>query len=348
MNINVGIMGATGYTGIELVRLLQQHPQVKLAYLASESHCDKTLNTVYPHLHDQNQNLKNYDLDEISSTCDVVFLALPSGKAVGMTQALLFAGKKVIDLGADFRLRNANEYKKWYGEEAADSDLQNQAVYGLAEAGYREQIQTAALIANPGCYPTATILSVLPALSAEIIEINECIFDVKSGISGSGRTAQLNNHFCEVMENLIPYQLAGKHRHTPEIEQELAKVAKQSLTIQFTPHLIPMTRGILSTGYFKLKKNITQHEVNLLYQQFYKQEPFIRLVESYMIPNVKQVCGTNYCDIGVYVDVRTKRLIAISVIDNLIKGAAGQAIQNMNLMYRFQETMGLTAAAIYP
>lgn len=331
--IKTAIIGATGYTGIELVRLLHQHPNAEITQVVTESYAGQELAQVYPHLK-KFISLEGtaLDTDKIAAKCDVIFLALPHGKAKEIATPLLQAGKKVIDLSADFRLRNSA----------------SEAVYGLAEAGYRAAISKASMIANPGCYPTASILAALPALHAQIIEPQECIIDAKSGVSGAGRSLQLHTHHCEVTENLTPYQLGGVHRHTPEIEQEFSAIAKQAVTVQFTPHLVPLIRGLLVTAYFKLKQNLSTETVLDIYQKHYANEFFIRVRPLNEIPQVKQVRGSNFCDIGICVDKRTQRLIVVSAIDNLIKGAAGQAVQNFNLMCGIQENTGLMAAGIYP
>ncbi|CAN5293033.1 N-acetyl-gamma-glutamyl-phosphate reductase [soil metagenome] len=349
MPLKVSIIGATGYVGIELVRLLLQHPQVQISHLTTESYVGEEITTIYPHLQQLiNTDLQQLNLNEITANSDVVFIALPHGKAISMSETLLNRGVKVIDLGADFRLRDPNDYRQWYQAEPAAAALLQQAVYGLAEAGYRHAIAKAQLIANPGCYPTATILALLPAIRAGIIELDSCIIDAKSGISGAGRGLRISSLYCEVAENLSPYALAGQHRHTPEIEQELSVIAKQNLLIQFSPHLVPLIRGMLVTAYAKLKQPLSQQVVHELYQQAYSDASFVRLVNVGVIPQVKHVRGSNFCDIGVFIDERTQRLIVISVIDNLIKGAAGQAIQNMNLMSHMPETMGLLSVGVYP
>lgn len=348
--IKTGIIGATGYTGIELLRLLQHHPEAKVVSAVTESYAGQELAAIYPHLKNiVRMKGEKLDLTTIIDHCDVVFIALPHGHAIAIAQTLLAAGKKVIDLGADFRLRKPQDYQQWYKQQPAPDTLLQQAVYGLAEVGLRAKIARAQLVANPGCYPTASILAALPALKAGVIKVDDCIFDAKSGISGAGRSLALQSHFCEVAENLTPYQIAGAHRHVPEIEQELQQISGQPITIQFTPHLIPMVRGLLVTAYFKLTQAMPQQEIHRLYQETYADEKFIRVCATDVVPQVKQVRGTNYCDIGVRVDERTQRLLVVSVIDNLIKGAAGQAIQNMNLMCQLPEAMGLDGnLTVYP
>lgn len=348
--INVGIVGVTGYVGIELLRLLQQHPAVNVALGVSDASAGEDIASLYPHFNGQPSfTTEQLNIDSIIQHCDLVFIALPHGHALELVQPLLSAGKKVIDLGADFRLKNPVVYEQYYQKKSAAPTLLEQAVYGLPEKGNKNEIQHAALIANPGCYPTASILSVLPAIKAGIVDIDSCIFDAKSGISGAGKNSTARTHYCELANTVIPYQISGLHRHTPEIEQELSLLAGKTMTVQFTPHLIPIIRGLLVTAYLTLNKPISEEEVFNLYKETYQDQPFIRIVGNHHLPHIKFVCGTNYCDLGVSVDTRTQRLIVISVIDNLIKGAAGQAIQNMNLMYQLPETMGLAnTLATYP
>ena len=348
--IKVGIIGVTGYVGIELLRLLQLHPLVSITNVFTDTYSGEEIAAIYPHLRGLTAiRGEKLQLDVIHKHCDVVFVSLPHGHAMRMAQSILDAGIKIIDLGADFRLKNPSHYEHWYKHQAATATLLNQAVYGLPENDNKTLIARASLIANPGCYPTAALLATIPAIKSGIIELDEYIFDAKSGVSGAGRTLSLNSHFCEISENMMAYQIAGQHRHTPEIEQELGLLTEQPAVIQFTPHVVPIVRGLLVTAYFKLTDLLSAKEVHAIYQQHYKHETFIRISPLNNIPQIKQVRGTNYCDIGLHVDPRTKRLIVVSVIDNLIKGAAGQAIQNMNLMYQFDETTGLNPIfATYP
>lgn len=340
--IRAGIIGATGYTGIELLRLLHAHKSVEVTKVFTESYVGQKIIEIYPHLNGHIDFIgEKLDLAIIDKNCDVVFISLPHGHAIDIIPHLLAMNKKIIDLGADFRLKNSQHYQQWYQHQPASSELLNLAVYGLPEICNRKIISNASLIANPGCYPTATLLAVVPALKAGIIEFTECIFDAKSGVSGAGRTLSLNSHYCEVTENLAPYQIGGLHRHVPEIEEQLALIANQLITIQFTPHLVPMIRGLLVTCYLKLKTSTSLKSALAIYEEAYKNEPFIRICPPGKMPQTKQVRGSNYCDLAISVDARTQRLIVISVIDNLIKGASGQAIQNMNLMYQLPEDSGL-------
>lgn len=346
--IRVGIAGATGYTGIELVRLLSRHPQAKVVYATSEQYQDQPLTAVYPHLGGEVAvTAAALDAAELGRQCDVVFTALPHGVPLQIVPALLAAGARVIDLGADFRLRDGAEYAKWYGlEHTAPSELA-QAVYGLPEL-FRDQVRGARLVANPGCYPTAAALAAAPLLQAGLVEPDSLIVDAKSGVSGAGRGLKVGVHFAEVYENFSAYGIAGTHRHTPEIEQTLAAVAGQPLTISFTPHLVPMVRGILVTLYGKLTRSVTTQEVLQVCAEHYDREWFVRIRPEGNIPQTKEVLGSNFCDIGARVDPRTGRVLVVAVIDNLVKGAAGQAVQNMNLQFGLAENTGLMHLPLYP
>jgi N-acetyl-gamma-glutamyl-phosphate reductase len=340
--IKVGIAGATGYVGMELIRILLNHPKVKIVYTASQSYVGEALDEVYPHFHSLiDLKCSELNAEEMAEKCDVVFSALPHGAVPELIVPILDAGKKLIDLSADFRLKNPASYEKWYNHPAASIELLQQAVYGLPELGIREKIKKTDLLANPGCYPTCSILGLMPALSSGIIKKDGIIFDAKSGTSGAGRTLSLGTHFCEVSENFKAYGIANTHRHTPEIEQALEEIVGQPINVQFTPHLIPIVRGLLVTAYSQLLEGISIEEIWKIYAKAYEDEPFIRLYALGKFPQTANVRGSNYCDIGLSVDNRTGKLIVISCIDNLIKGAAGQAVQNMNLMFGLPETMGL-------
>ncbi len=342
MTIKIGIIGATGYTGIELIRILARHPEVKITYLGSQSYAGQMLSHVYPHLqHVVDLQCQAIDVKKIQEQCDLVFTALPHGEAMHFVPALLNAGLKIIDLGPDFRLKNGQDYSKWYQHTPAPAAFLKQAVYGLAEAGWRQHIHEARLLANPGCYATAAILTALPALKHDLINPNDCIFDGKSGVSGAGRTLVIPNHFCEATANFRAYQIAGAHRHTPEIEQALSIGRDEAITVQFTPHVTAMSRGLFMTSYFKLKASMSSEEVMEVYQQYYANEYFIRLLTAGQNVQTNQVAGTNFCHLSLAVDSRCQRLIVLAAIDNLGKGAAGQAVQNMNLMFGLRETMGL-------
>ena len=348
MTIRVGIAGATGYAGVELIRLLALHPEVEVAVAGTESYQGQHLAGVYPHLGGRVELVGQEATPEVLAACDVVFTSLPHGLTMALAPAVLAAGRRLIDLGADFRLRDVSLYQQWYKTEHTAPDLMAEAVYGLPEL-YREQIRGARLVGNPGCYPTACALAAAPLLKAGIVETAGIIFDAKSGVSGAGRGVNLGVHFSEVNENFKAYNIAGTHRHTPEIEQTLSDLAGEPVVVSFTPHLVPMTRGILATGYFTLKTGRTTEQLVDLFREFYAGEPFVRVRPAGDLPMTKQVWGSNYCDIGLRVDPRTGRVLVISVIDNLVKGAAGQAIQNMNLLFGLPETAGLlNAAPVYP
>ncbi len=341
----VGIINVSGYTGVELARILSQHPEVALASVSGRSSAGKKLGEVFPHLANLALTIEN-ELSEV----EFAFCAMPHKESAKEVIPLLSRGIKVVDLSADFRLKHAAEYPTWYGFHHPEPQLLSQAVYGLPEL-YRHEIAAAQLVANPGCYPTGAILALAPAVKAGIIE-PEMIIDSKSGASGAGRTLSLQTHFAEANEDASAYALDG-HRHLAEIIQELRQLRPQlPAAVTFLPHLIPITRGILTTCYAPLatgkiasgKRGIG--EVFQLYEDYYRDEPFVRVVAN--PPHTKHTWGANTCFIHPTIDLRTGRLIAISVIDNLVKGAAGQAIQNMNLMLGLPETTGLGAAAIYP
>lgn len=345
--VKVGVYGASGYTGQELLKHLLFHPAVAVAAITSRRYAGLPLADVYPAFQGlTNLSFMNATPDEVACLADVVFLALPHGVSMTVAPAFLAAGKKVIDLSADFRLRDAGGYEQWYGKHTAP-ELLAEAVYGIPEL-YRETIRNAGLIANPGCYPTSVILGLAPVLKAGWIDTASIIVDAKSGVSGAGREPQVTSLFCEVNEGFKAYKVGGQHRHIPEMEQELSILAGREITISFTPHLLPVNRGILSTIYGSLKRDATVTELTDLYRRFYRNETFVRICKPGTFPNISSVCGSNGCDIGVTVDQRTKRIIILSAIDNLIKGAAGQAIQNMNLICGLNEEAGLTRISRFP
>lgn len=351
MQIRASIIGATGYTGVELIRLLKFHPHTKISYLVSETYKDQKVGEVFPHLNNIiNKTFDNLDIAEIAQNSDVIFLALPHTKSAMMAAELLkYHHCKVIDLSADLRLNSSDVYKEWYEHEHPAKELLKDAVYGLSEIGLTDKIAKSRLIANPGCYPTASILALAPVLSKNLVAFDSMpiIIDAKSGISGAGRGLNLGTHFCEVMSNFSAYQIGGIHRHIPEIEQEISKLAAKDLTIQFTPHLIPTPRGLMATAYCQLKEKYSTADVLKLYQDYYKDRFFIR-VGAAPKPGIKSVIGSNYCDINVHFDKRTNILVVVSVIDNLLKGASSQAMQNMNLMYGLEEHTGLEISGTFP
>lgn len=345
--IKVGIIGATGYAGAELVRILAAHPQVELVELVTRSYGGKAFCEVYPYLYKYvQQELRELDLPALADKADLVFTALPHGHAAPVARAMLERGKKFIDIGADLRLKKREVYEQWYGVEAADQDLLDQSVYGLPELN-RDQISSASLVGNPGCYPTSVILALAPLLERGLLDTGSIVVDSKSGVSGAGRGLALTNNFAEVNENFRAYNV-GKHRHTPEIEQALSILAGEEVVVSFTPHLVPMNRGILSTIYANLKDEVTLAQVRSIYEEYYRSDFFVRLLPPPLLPQTKAVVGSNHCDLVPVVDQRTGRVIIISAIDNLIKGAAGQAVQNMNLMFGLPENTGLVNPGLYP
>jgi len=344
--IRVGIYGGSGYTGQELLRLLVSHPEAKVAAATSRRFAGVPVSEVYPALAGLTDLVySDATPEEIAGMADFIFLALPHGVSMEFAPVFVRSGRRVVDLSADFRLREEAAYKAWYGRHTAAAMLGN-AVYGLPEL-YRERIRNAALVANPGCYPTSVILGLAPALRSGWIDPGSIVADSKSGVSGAGREPAIGSLFCEVDGGFKSYKV-GNHRHTPEIEQELGLLAGRVMRISFTPHLLPVKRGILSTIYAELEKDANIDEIIALYRDFYDGEPFVRICRKGQFPNLSSVVGSNLCDIGVTVDKRTGRLIVVSVIDNLIKGASGQAIQNMNLMSDLPETTGLPVVALYP
>jgi N-acetyl-gamma-glutamyl-phosphate reductase len=344
--IHIGIVGASGYTGVELARLLSSCPDVKLTVATSRQYKGMKLAEVYPNLAGMvDITCEDLQTEELADRADLFFTAVPHQTAMAIVPDLLKTGKKVVDLSADFRLQDPTVYENWYQKHTAQGYL-SEAVYGLPEL-YREQIKKARLVANPGCYPTSVILGLAPLLQAGIIEPETIIVDSKSGASGAGRLPQTGTLFCEVSDGFKAYKVA-EHRHTPEMEQEISRLCKKQISISFTPHLLPMSRIILSTIYAKQTKPLTDAGINDLYQDFYKDEPFVRLCETGTFPATQFVRGSNFCDIGFKVDNRTGRLVVLSTIDNLVKGAAGQAVQNMNLMCNLPETTGLLAVPLFP
>jgi N-acetyl-gamma-glutamyl-phosphate reductase len=344
--IRVGIYGGSGYTGEELLRLLVSHPDAKVVVATSRRFAGVPVAEVYPVLSGMTDLVyTDASPEAVADLVDIVFLALPHGVSMTFAPIFLKTGRKIIDLSADFRIHAAATYEAWYGRHTAPGML-GEAVYGLPEL-YRDSIRNSRLIANPGCYPTSIILGLAPVLRSRWIDADSVIADSKSGVSGAGRDPQIGSLYCEVAEGFKAYKVGG-HRHTPEIEQELSALAKREMKITFTPHLLPVKRGILSTIYAKLSKDVTAEEATALYRAFYREEPFVRVYRSGQFPNLSSVVGSNYCDIGVTIDKRTGRIIIVSAIDNLIKGASGQAIQNMNLLCGLKEGTGLPAVALFP
>jgi N-acetyl-gamma-glutamyl-phosphate reductase len=344
----VGIVGASGYGGVQLVRLLLDHPHLELVYLGGDSTAGKPFSDLYPHLgHQVSLTVENIDLEQIGDRCQVVFLSLPNGLACQMAPKLLQKGCKVLDLSADYRFSDLETYLSWYGGERSDYDVAETAVYGLPEL-YRDRIAEAQLVGCPGCYPTASLLALSPLLKQGLIASETAIIDAKSGTSGGGRQAKLNMLLAEADQSLGAYGVA-RHRHTPEIEQICSDLAGHEVLVQFTPHLIPMVRGILATVYATLRDpGLIRDDILTIYQAFYRNSPWIRILPSGTYPQTKWAVGTNLCYIGLEVDARTDRVIVISAIDNLMKGQAGQAIQCLNIMMGWDETLGLPKLSFYP
>lgn len=351
MIIRVSVIGATGYTGIELIRILSQHPNIKLSHLVSESYQGQSLASLLPHLASVvgAMSFCALDVERIAADSDLVFLALPHTVAATLAQKFLSHGLKVIDLSADLRLKDGAVYEKWYQHPAASAEILGQAVYGLPEIGKTELIKDSCLIANPGCYPTAAILALAPLIKNSLLDMNTMVvLDAKSGVSGAGRGLNLGSHYCEVSNSFAAYQVGGIHRHIPEIEQELSLLAGQDMLVQFTPHLIPIPRGLMVTAYCKLKQIKCIDELNTLYTNYYQNNYFVQINQNIARPATKFVIGSNFCHISLYLDKRTGYLIVVSAIDNLLKGASGQAVQNMNLIYAWPEELGLGQLPSFP
>lgn len=345
--LRAAIVGSTGYGGVELIRLLQNHPDVEITSVISSSSAGDAIEEGFPHLTGIiSRKLDGVDPAEIAGRADVVFTATPSGVSGKLVPQLLAEGLKVIDLSGDFRLKDGAEYEQWYKHPAPPAELLEQAVYGLCEV-FGERAQGVDFVSNPGCYPTATLLGLIPALAAGWIKADSIIIDAKSGVSGAGRGTSLMVHYAEINENLKTYKV-NKHQHIPEIEQALSEIAGEKVTVTFTTHLAPMTRGIMSTMYASLNGDYSDEDFAQLYREYYEGRPFVRVRKPGVLPATKEVSGSNYCDIGFAADRRTRRVTIVSVIDNVVKGAAGQAIQNLNLMMGWEETRGLGYTPVYP
>ena len=353
--IKVAVIGASGYTGGELLRLLSGHPHVSIALtISSEKSAGRALTELFPNLTSiLSHSLESMEPAAIAQQVDLVFLALPHTQAIPMVETFLACGKSVIDLSADFRLKDSKVYEQWYGTPHTASHLLREAVYGLPEL-HRAEIKKAKLIAAPGCYPTAAILQLAPLIGQNLIDLDNIIIDAKSGVSGAGRGLGLGYHFPEAHEGLHAYKI-GTHRHLPEIQQEFTLLSSEKSgaprifeSLTFTPHLLPMNRGILSTAYAKLSSKATTTDCHRIFKDFYKNEPFIRVFDSPDLINPNHVRGSNFCDLGVTLDHQSGRLVILAAIDNLVKGAAGQAIQAMNLMLTLPENEGLQAPGLFP
>lgn len=346
--VPVGIVGASGYGGVQLIRLLMEHPEVEIVYLGGNSSAGKPYTDLYPHLvHKVSLTVEAIDVDVIASRCEVVFLGLPNGIACDLAPILVEKGCKVLDLSADYRFRDLDTYTTWYKKDRTDQNTAKKAVYGLPEL-YREEIKSSSLIGCPGCYPTASILALSPLLKQGLIVPETAIIDAKSGTSGGGRQATVNMLLAEADNSLGAYGVT-KHRHTPEIEQVCSDLAGHEVRVQFTPHLIPMVRGILATVYATLRDpGLVREDLITIYGAFYRSSAFVKILPNGVYPQTKWATGTNLCYIGIEVDPRTDRIIVMSAIDNLVKGQAGQAVQCMNLMMGWDEALGLPQMSFYP
>lgn len=345
--MKVGIIGSTGYAGGELVRLLMGHPKADIVWYGSRSYIDKKYYEVFQNMF-QIVDAKCMDdnMEELSNQVDVIFTATPQGLCASLVNENILSKVRIIDLSADFRIKDVNIYEEWYQITHKSPQFIQEAVYGLCELN-REDIKKARLVANPGCYPTCSTLSIYPAVKEGLIDPDTIIIDAKSGTSGAGRGAKVDNLYCEVNENMKAYGVAS-HRHTPEIEEQLGYAAGKKITLSFTPHLAPMNRGILVTAYATLNREVTYEEVKAAYDKYYAAEKFVRVLDRDVCPQTKWVEGSNFVDVNFKIDPRTNRLIMMGAMDNLVKGAAGQAVQNMNLMFGLEETLGLCQVPMFP
>ena len=346
--IKIGIVGASGYSGSELLRFLVNHPgELQVALCTSETYAGQCIDSVLPNLRGfLSSKFEPLDLGSLKDRVDAVVLAVPHKVAMSFVPQILAQGLRVVDFSADYRLEDAETYEAWYHVEHTSTSLMSKSVYGLPER-YRDCIRSAQLVANPGCYPTSAILAAMPFVKLGVVALDSIIVDSKSGISGAGPKPSENTHYANRESNFIAYNI-GVHRHTPEIEQELSAVASEPVRVTFAPHLVPMTRGILSTVYMRLTEDISTEEALNMYAKFYEHEPFVRVLPTGTYPQTKAVLGSNYCDVGLEVDARTRRIVAMAAIDNLGKGAAGAVVQNLNLMFGFKETDGLRVPGMMP
>ncbi|MCL4498769.1 MAG: N-acetyl-gamma-glutamyl-phosphate reductase [Chloroflexi bacterium] len=345
--IKVGIIGASGYAGAELMRIVAGHPGAEIAFVTANQYMGSCVSDLYPNLTGIVElEYVEFEPEQVSGA-DIVFVGLPHGASMEIVPQLVSRNVKIIDLSGDFRLSDAEVYESWYGLRHIAPEIIGRAVYGLTEL-YREEVSKASFVSNPGCYPTGSALALAPVVKEGLIDLDSILIDAKSGASGAGRSAKLETHYCTIDENFTAYKVGGKHQHTPEIERVLGDMAGRDLVVGFTPHLIPMSRGILTTAYAGLKGSATVESLVELYRRFYEGCTFVKILDGGKMPQTKAVSGSNYCHIGIAVDARTKRVVIVSAIDNLVKGAAGQAVQNMNLMFGLEEEVGLTAAGLYP
>lgn len=345
--MKVGIIGATGYAGAEIVRLLSFHPEAQIEWYGSRSYVDRKFSDVFGNMFQiVNDICRQENIFGLAETVDVIFTATPQGLCSSLINEDILSRTKVIDLSADFRIKDVSVYEKWYSIEHKSPEYLQEAVYGLCEIN-RNKVKTARLVANPGCYPTCSFLSIYPLAKEGLIDMNSIIIDAKSGVSGAGRGAKVNNLYCEVNENIKAYGVAS-HRHTPEIEEQLSYASGKDVIINFTPHLVPMNRGILITAYANLIKDIGNDEISEIYHSYYDDEYFVRVLGDGVCPETRWVEGSNFVDVGFKKDERTGRIIMMGAMDNLVKGAAGQAVQNMNIMFGLDERCGLDFAPLFP
>ena len=345
--IKVGIIGSTGYAGGELVRILMGHKNVEIKWFGSRSYIEKKYADVYRNMFQiVDAVCMDDNMEELADEVDVIFTATPQGLCASLVTEEILRKVKIIDLSADFRIKDVQTYEEWYQIKHPSPQFLEEAVYGLCEVN-RESVKNARLVANPGCYPTCSFLSIYPLAKEGLIDMNSIIIDAKSGTSGAGRGAKVDNLYCEVNENIKAYGVAS-HRHTPEIEEQLGYASNEKVTLNFTPHLVPMNRGILVTAYASLKKKVTYEDAKAIYDSYYKNEKFVRVLEKDVCPQTKWVEGSNYVDVNFKIDPRTNRVIMMGAMDNLVKGAAGQAVQNMNLMFGLSETEGLELVPMFP
>ncbi|WP_245733126.1 N-acetyl-gamma-glutamyl-phosphate reductase [Salipaludibacillus aurantiacus] len=344
---HAAIIGGTGYGALELIRLLQNHPEVTIKKIISHSQEGEYLENTYPHLASFLEGpMETFEAESLVNDVDIIFFATPPGVSKNYIPQLAGTSVQCIDLSGDLRLEKPENYEKWYGKTPAPQEILDEAVYGLSEI-YESELKKAKICSNPGCYPTASLLGLMPAITHKLIDNESIIIDGKTGVSGAGRTMSPMTHFSETNENVKPYKI-GRHQHIPEIEQYLGKEAGKPVCINMTTHLLPMTRGLLCTMYGKLATQLNTKEAIEIYSEYYEADPFVRIRPEGTFPSTKEVSGSNFCDIGLYADDRTNQLVIVSAIDNLVKGASGQAIQNMNIMNGWQTDKGLKQVPVYP
>ncbi|MBQ7637223.1 MAG: N-acetyl-gamma-glutamyl-phosphate reductase [Lachnospiraceae bacterium] len=345
--IKVGIIGATGYAGNELIRILKQHPEAEIVHYGSKSYVGQRYSDIFRNTTEiVSEDCGDDNITEIAEKADVIFTATPQGYCAGIVTEDVLKKCKIIDLSADFRLKDVKVYEKWYKIEHKAPQFIEEAVYGLCEIN-RKDVKNARILANPGCYTTCSILTVYPLAKAGLIDLSTLIIDAKSGTSGAGRSAKTDNLFCEVNENIKAYGVAT-HRHTPEIEEQLSYASGENVMLNFTPHLVPMNRGILVTAYANVKKGVTEEDIRKAYEDAYKYEKFVRVLNKGICPETRWVEGSNYTDVNFVLDERTGRVIMMGALDNIVKGAAGQAVQNMNIMFGLPEDTGLDLVPMFP